>query len=108
MPTILVYAESRGADFRKVAFEAVTAARALADTMGAEVHAVVCGPAGISAKAEQLAKHGADAVLVAEHAGFASYAREAVAATVADRAKAGGYRAVVLGFTAQGRDLGPR
>ena len=108
MANVLVYAESRGGDFRKVAFEAVTAARALADKVGGEVHAVVCGPAGLAAKSEQLAKYGADVVVVAEHAGFANYAREAVAATVAARAKAGGYRAVILGFTAQGRDLGPR
>jgi len=108
MANILVYAESRGGDFRKVAFEAVTAGRALADKVGGEVHAIVCGPSGIAAKAEQLAKYGADAVVVVEHAGFASYAREAVAATVAARAKSGGYRAVLLGFTAQGRDLGPR
>jgi electron transfer flavoprotein alpha subunit len=108
MANILVYAESRGADFRKVAFEAVTAGRALADKVGGEVHAIVCGLAGIAAKAEQLAKFGADVVVVAEHAGFANYAREAVAATVAARAKSGGYRAVILGFTAQGRDLGPR
>jgi electron transfer flavoprotein alpha subunit len=108
MANVLVYAESRGSDFRKVAFEAVTAGRALADTIGGEVHAIVCAPAGISAKADQLGAHGADVVIVAEHAGFANYAREAVAATVAARAKSGGYRAVILGFTAQGRDLGPR
>src|SRR3954466_14580865 len=108
MPNILVYAESRGGELRKVAFEAVTAGRALADSVGGEVHAIVCGPAGISAKADQLGKHGADVVVAVENAGFASYAREAVAATVAARAKSGGYRAIVLGFTAQGRDLGPR
>jgi electron transfer flavoprotein alpha subunit len=108
MANVLVYAESRGSDFRKIAFEAVTAARALADNSGGEVHAIVCGPSGIAAKAEQLGKYGADVVIVAEHAGFANYAREAVAATVAARAKAGSYRAVILGFTALGRDLGPR
>jgi electron transfer flavoprotein alpha subunit len=43
-----------------------------------------------------------------ESADFAQFARESLAATVADRAKQGGYRAVVLGFSAQGRDLGPR
>src|SRR3954466_14771487 len=105
MPNILVYAESRGGELRKVAFEAVTAGRALADKVGGEVHAIVCGPAGISAKADHLGKHGADVVIVAEHAGFAGYAREAIAATVAARAKSGGYRAVLLGFTSQGRDL---
>ncbi|HET9426632.1 MAG TPA: electron transfer flavoprotein subunit alpha/FixB family protein [Gemmatimonadaceae bacterium] len=108
MANILVYAESRGGDFRKVAFEAVTAGRALADKVGGEVHALVCGPSGIAAKSDQLAKYGADAVVVAEHAGFTNYAREAVAATVAARAGSGEYRAVILGFTAQGRDLGPR
>jgi electron transfer flavoprotein alpha subunit len=108
MANILVYAESRGADLRKVAFEAVTAARALADKVGGEVHAVLCGAPGIVGKAADLGKYGADVVFVAENAGFANFAREAVAATVADKAKSGGYRAVVLGFTAQGRDLGPR
>src|SRR3954467_6913995 len=108
MTNVLVSAESRGGELRKVAFEAVTAARALANASSGEVHAIVCGPAGISGKADQLAKFGADVVVVVEHAGFATYAREAVAATVAARAKSGGYRAVIVGFTAQGRDLGPR
>jgi electron transfer flavoprotein alpha subunit len=108
MANILVYAESRGGELRKVAFEAVTAARSLADAIGGEVHAIICGPPGIESRADSLGKHGADVVIVVEHAGFASYARESVAASVADRAKAGAYRAVVLGFTALGRDLGPR
>ena len=107
MPNILVYAESRGPDLRKVALEAVTAARALADALGgSEVHALLAGPPGIGGKAEQLGKHGADVVLVCEHQGFAKYAREALAATLAEKGK--GYRAVVLPFSANGRDLGPR
>ena len=109
MPNILVFAESRGGELRKVALEAVTAARGLADQLGgAEVHAIVLGPPGIAAKASQLGQHGADVVLVAENPGFERYAREASAATIADKAKSGGYRAVVLPFSANGRDLGPR
>ena len=109
MPNILVFAESRGAEFRKVALEAVTAARGLADQLGgAEVHAIVLGPPGIAGKASQLGQHGADVVLIAEHAGFERYAREAAASTIADRVKSGGYRAVVIPFSANGRDLGPR
>jgi electron transfer flavoprotein alpha subunit len=105
---VLVFAESRGTELRKVALEAVTAARKLADAFGgAEVHALLAGPPGVGAKAAQLGQHGADVVLVCEHAGFARYAREAIAATVAGRAK-DGYRAVLLPFSAQGRDLGPR
>jgi electron transfer flavoprotein alpha subunit len=108
MANVLVFAESRGLELRKVALEAVTAGRALADALGGgEVHALLLGPAGIGAKAAQLGQHGADLVLVCEHAGFARYAREAIAATVAERTKSG-YRAVLIPFSAQGRDLAPR
>ena len=109
MANVLVFAESRNGELRKVAFEAVSAARQLADaTGGGEVHALIAGAAGIGSKAEQLGKYGADVVLVAEGAEHAGFARESLGATIADRAKSGGYRAVVLGFSAQGRDLGPR
>jgi len=109
MANVLVFAETRGTALRKVALEAVTAARALADASGGgEVHAVVAGPSGIASSSDALGKHGADAVLVVEHAALANFERESIAATLADRAKAGGYRAVVLGFSTQGRDLGPR
>jgi electron transfer flavoprotein alpha subunit len=109
MANILVFAETRGTALRKIALEATTAARALADaTGGGEVHALVAGPPGVGAAAEQLAKHGADVVVVVEHAGLANFDREVVAATIAARAKGASYRAVLLGFTAQGRDVGPR
>ena len=108
MANVLVFAESRGDALRKVALEAVTAGRALADAVGGEVHALLVGPPGIGAKAAQLGEHGADVVLQCEHQALAGYAREAIAATLVARAKAGSYRAVVLPFSAQGRDLGPR
>jgi len=108
MANVLVFAESRGTELRKVALEAVTAGRALADaTGGGEVHALLAGPPGIATKASQLGQYGADLVLVCEHAGFTKYARESVAAMLADRARAG-YRAVLIPFSANGRDLGPR
>ncbi len=109
MANVLVFAETRNNSLRKVALEAVTAARALADaTGGGQVHALVAGPSGVQAAAEQLGQYGADAVIAVEHAGLATFNREVVAATLATRAKSGSYRAVVLGFSAQGRDLGPR
>ena len=108
MPNILVFAETRGAELRKVALEAVTAARALADSMGGgEVHALLAGPPGVAVKAAQLGQHGADLVLTCEHDGLRHYAREAIAATLAERAR-NGYRVVLLSFSSQGRDLGPR
>ena len=108
MANILVFAETRANALRKVALEATTAARALADAAGGEVHAVVFGTPGVGSVAEQLGQYGADAVVVVEHAGLTNFDREVVASTLAARAKSGGYRVVVLGFSAQGRDVGPR
>jgi electron transfer flavoprotein alpha subunit len=105
MPDILVVAESRGGDVRKVALEALTLARSLA--AGGEVHAVLAGGPGIGGKAGALGEHGASTVFVTEHAALAEYNAEALAALVAERAK-GGYRAVVFSASAQGKDLAPR
>ena len=109
MAHVLVFAETRGTSARKAGLEAVTAARALADaTGGGEVHALVAGPPGVGGTADALGQHGADLVVVVEHAGLATSNREVVAATLAARAKSGSYRAVLLAFSAQGRDVGPR
>ncbi|MEO5590024.1 MAG: electron transfer flavoprotein subunit alpha/FixB family protein, partial [Gemmatimonadaceae bacterium] len=70
MANILAFAESRNGELRKVALEAVTAARKLADATGGEVHALLAGAPGIGSKAEQLGKYGADTVFVCEHDGF--------------------------------------
>jgi electron transfer flavoprotein alpha subunit len=109
MANVLVFAESRGSELRKVALEAVSAGRALADAMGGEVHALLAGAPGVAERAPQLGEHGADVVFVCEHQALARYARECLAATLAERARSGtGYRAVLLPFSAHGRDLGPR
>src|SRR5690348_3536210 len=109
MANILVYAETRGGELRKLAGEAVTVARRLADASGGgEVHAIVAGPPGTAQRGEALGRFGADVVLAIEHPALVTYARESIAATIAARAKGASYRAIVLGFSAQGRDLGPR
>ena len=106
---VFAFAESRGGELRKVALEAVTAARAIADaTGGGEVHALLAGAPGIAAQAARLGEHGADVVLVLEHPALQHYNAEALAATAAERIKAGGYRAAVFAASAQGRDLAPR
>ena len=108
MANILAFAESRNGELRKVALEAVTAARKLADATGGEVHALLVGAPGIASKAEQLGKFGADAVLVAESDGFAKYNPEAASALIAERLKSGGYRVAIFATSAEGRDLAPR
>jgi electron transfer flavoprotein alpha subunit len=109
MANVFAFVETRGADIRKVGLEAVTAARMLADASGGgEVHALVVGPVGISAKSNQLAQHGADVVQVVEHDALSNYSPEVATATAAERIKAGGYRAAIFSTSAQGRDLAPR
>jgi electron transfer flavoprotein alpha subunit len=109
MANVFAFAESRGGALRRVALEAVSAARALADASGGgEVHALLAGAPGIASLATELGKFGADVVIVVEHAGLANANAEALAATAADRIGTGGYRAAIFSASAQGRDLAPR
>ena len=108
MANVFAFAESRGGELRRAGLEAVTAARAVADSTGGQVHAMIAGAPGIAAQAAKLAAHGADVVLVLEHAGFANYNPEALAATIAARISGGGYRAAFFSASAQGKDLTPR
>jgi len=108
MANIFAFAEARGGELRKIAFEAVTAARALADASGGSVHALLVGAPGIAAKAPQLAQYGADTVIVVEHAAFEKYNAEATAALAAERIKSGGYGVAIFPTSALGSDLAPR
>ncbi|HEX2716107.1 MAG TPA: electron transfer flavoprotein subunit alpha/FixB family protein [Gemmatimonadaceae bacterium] len=109
MATVFAFAEARGGELRKVALEAVTAARTLADeTGGGEVHALLVGAPGIGGKAAALGAHGADVVHVCEHAGFEHANAEAGAALAAELLKRIGARAAVFPASASGRDLAPR
>ncbi|MGH7498761.1 MAG: electron transfer flavoprotein subunit alpha/FixB family protein [Gemmatimonadales bacterium] len=109
MATMLAFAESRGGKLRKVAFEALTAARQAADASGGgEVHALLIGASGMAAHAEKLGRYGADAVIVVEHPALERYSPEVHAATVAERLRGGGYRAGFFTASAEGRDLAPR
>jgi electron transfer flavoprotein alpha subunit len=89
MSNVLAFAESRGGDVRRAALEAVAAARVIADAKGGQVHAILFGSPGIGAHAGKLAAHGADSVLVVEHAGFTHNNPEAVAATIAAKVRVG-------------------
>ena len=109
MATVLAFAEARTGELRKVAHEAVTAARQLADaTGGGEVHALLVGPAGIGAKAADLGAHGADVVHVCEHVAFTNANPEATSALAAELLGRIGARAGVFPASALGRDLAPR
>jgi electron transfer flavoprotein alpha subunit len=109
MANVFAFAETRGTEIRKVALEAVTAARMLADKSGGgEVHALLLGPPGLAEAAGQLGQYGADVVLAVENSALGNYSPEVATATAAGRIKSGAYRAAIFSTTAQGRDLAPR
>ena len=105
MASVLAVAESRDGTIRKVSFEVVTAARQLADGLGATVDVIVPGSGPVGG-GDRLAKYGADRVLNATHPAFALYNPDGFSATIA--AAASGHAAIVFAATATGRDLAPR
>jgi len=104
---VLAVLEQRDGALRKVSHEVVTGARRLADALGGEVHAVVCA-AGAVPGTDAAGRCGADKVTTATNAGFAQYAPEGYTRAVAERARSGGYGAVLFAASAQGKDLAPR
>jgi len=104
---VLAVLEQRDGALRKVSHEVVTGARRLADGLGGEVEALVFGTGPVRGT-DQLGKYGADRVVTATGAAFASYAPEGFARAVAEHAQAGGYRAVLFAASATGKDLAPR
>jgi electron transfer flavoprotein alpha subunit len=109
MARMFAFAESRGGELRKVAFETVAAARRAADASGGgEVHALVIGAPGIAARTEALVLNGADPVIEVEEPALERYSPEVFAATAAERLGNGQYRAALFSASAQGRDLAPR
>jgi len=109
MADTFAFAEQRAGSFRKVAFEAVTAARRTADgSGGGKVTALAIGAPGLSARAAELGRFGADRVIAVEHPGLARYSAEVFAATAAAQLKAGSFRAGFFSASAEGRDLAPR
>jgi electron transfer flavoprotein alpha subunit len=108
MAGIFAFAEARDGELRKTAFEAVTAARRLADAMGTEVHAVLVGGPGVGGAASELARYGADRIFVAEHEALASYAADGYRSVVVDFIREHGCDVAVFPGSAMGKDLAPR
>lgn len=108
MPNTLAYAEVRDGSAGRVAREAMTLARSLADDLGGEGHAVALGPAGTRAAVAELAGFGADRIFVGESDDLALYQPDIAASAIARLVEEGAYGAIVLPATAQGRDLAPR
>ena len=103
MTPALAVLELRDGVLRKISQEVVTGSQRL----GRGVDAVLCASGAVQG-ADQIGKFGADKVITLTNPAFAKYAPEECAQAIAERAKQGGYRAVIFAASATGRDLAPR
>jgi len=104
---VWIVAEQRDGAFRKISFELASTARKLADVLGEEVCAVLCG-SGIEGIAGQLGKFGVDKVFVADDPALEPYTTDAHAAAVAKAVKENDPAILLLGASTQGKDLSAR
>ncbi len=92
---------------KKISLELLGRARQLAPRLGGKVVAFFAG-AGIAALARTLGARGADLVYVADHPALAKYTTEGYTAVLSEALRAEQPSIVLVGSTAQGRDLAPR
>lgn len=104
---VMIIAEQRDGDIRKISYELVSEGKRLADASGQELTAVLLG-SNIKDKAAELGKYGAAKVLVADDPRLEKYTTDAYAAVIAEIVKASDPAILLLGASAQGKDLAGR
>jgi electron transfer flavoprotein alpha subunit len=107
MAGILTFAEHRDGALRRASLEAVSEAKRLSAALGGPVTAVVIG-SGVEGLAAELGAYGADVVHVFDQPELGHYATEPFARALAQAAQESGATAVLVPFTAMGKDLAPR
>jgi len=104
---VMVIAEQRDGEIRKVSYEIVSEGKRLADKLGQKVIAVLLGQ-NIKAKAASLGHYGADKIVVADDAKLANYIPDAYASVIGQVVKANDPAILILGASVQGKDLAAR
>lgn len=107
MPGILTFAEQRDGKLRRPSLEAVSEARRLSEPLGGPVTSVLVG-SGVEGLAAELGAYGADAVQLFDQPELALYATEPYARALAQAIQEAQPSAVLVPFTAMGKDLAPR
>src|SRR5512139_3948355 len=104
---VMVIAEQRDGEIRKVSYEIVSEGKRLADKLGQKVIAVLLGQ-NIKAKAASLGQYGADKIIVADDAKLENYTPDAYASVIAQVVKANDPAILLLGASVQGKDVAAR
>jgi electron transfer flavoprotein alpha subunit len=107
MSDILVFAEQRNGEIKKIAFENITIAKKLAADLGANIVSVLIGNS-VSGLASELEKYGADKVIAYQDANLENYNAEGYTKVMADAVNENQAGVVIFGATAMGKDLAPR
>ncbi len=107
MSKVLVFAEQRQGELKKIAFENLTLAKQLGDSLGAELVAVLIGD-NIAGLGEALGKYGASKVITCQNQALSLYQPDGYAKILADIIKEEGATIVIMGSTLMGKDLAPR
>ena len=84
---VMIVAEQRDGDIRKISYELVSEGRRLADSLGQELTAILLGH-NIKDKASELGNYGADKVLVANDPLLEKYTTDAYVSVIADLVQA--------------------
>jgi len=104
---VFAITEQRDGELRKVSFEAASEGRRLADGLGSDLTAVVLG-SGVEKLAEDLKKYGPDKILIADDPALADYTTDAYVNVLAELIKTSEPAVIVMGASAQGKDLAGR
>ncbi len=109
MGNILVFAEQRNNDLKKISFENLTLAHKLSQESGiSEIITILIGSGDLAALAADLGRFGAGKVVAHTHADLGLYNGQAYARVLADAIKEHDARIAIMGATAMGKDLAPR
>ncbi|MFS8630127.1 MAG: electron transfer flavoprotein subunit alpha/FixB family protein [Bacillales bacterium] len=102
---VLVLGEVRDGSLRNVSFEAIAAAKAVAE--GGEVVGVIIGD-NVSHLGEEMIKYRADRVIAAENAQLKQYTTDGFAQALLQVIQAEQPEGIIAGHTAMGKDLTPK
>lgn len=102
---VLVFGEIRDRELRNVSFEAIAAAKQVAD--GGEVVGLLMG-VNISSLADEMIHYGADRVITVENEQLKTYTSEAYSQAMTQVLMAENPEAFILGHTVVGKDISPR
>ena len=104
---VMVIADQRGGEIRKISYEIVSEGKRLAESLGQSLTAVLLGH-NIKDKAPLLGHYGADKVIVADDPRLGTYTAEAYVPVIAEQVKKEDPALLLLGASVQGKDLAAR